>query len=274
MSTPSGRSATVTGLSGRVQALKFMQRGGAASPSTTPGRASPSHSLPSSPSTPARQLQIGTASLSGAASPVESRTASPAPALPGAAEDEQWSLSPAKIAQLRAHANKSASNSTPAAISVSSAHIYHEAGFDAWLIERQKSESDSSASRLSTSGHRQTFGSLDKKDREPSKKRTRSEEDQDPNTEPDFDFEESFDEDEDKDEVDAESSKRKKSGSGKTNGKQGFVKPGTLGKGRLEQSPSGAKKNKTQSRSSKSKNEDKVVYARKKGGKKGISGGK
>ena len=124
MSVPqSSRSATVTGLSGRVSALKFMQRASpSSSPSNTPTKASQSTPL---------------------ASP------SPAPSAPGSPavgnEEEQWTLSPAAIAKLRGKRKVDKKEGVK---------IVQEAGFDAWLIGQEKEQEG---------GSRQTFGSLGKR---------------------------------------------------------------------------------------------------------------
>lgn len=230
MSAPPGRSATVHSLSGRVNALKFMQR---ASPSSTPTKSTTS-TLPSTPATPA--------------SPSTSVPASPS--IGG--EDEQWSLSPAAIARLRAKAQGQSKNVGPT--------IEQEAGFDAWLITREK-EAQSSEERGAKTSSRQTFGKLGKQkeddDEEDSKKRSRGADDGE-GEEPDFDEDESEDEK-----------------------PRGFVKPGSLSKSnkakrseKQEQAPSPSSSKKARKDKGKGgKDQDKVVYARKRGGKLGISGG-
>ena len=247
MSAPPGRSATVTSLSGRVNALKFMQR---ASPASTPTKSTTASTSASTSRTPA--------SPSPAASPAPSVPGSPAV---GGAEEEQWALSPAAIAKLRAKAQantQSSKNNTAAAPTIS-----HEAGFDAWLITREKQTAAADSKPTS----RQTFGKLgkqkeddeddnEKEDEGESKKRSRSKHED--GLEPEFDSADSDDGE------DARSSK----GKGK-----GFVKPGTWAKsGTQDASPSAAKKAKKNA-GSRSKDQDKVVFARKRGGKPGISGG-
>ncbi|SPO31020.1 uncharacterized protein UTRI_05342_B [Ustilago trichophora] len=241
MSAPPGRSATVTSLSGRVNALKFMQR---ASPSTS----SSSPSTPSKPST-SRTPQVASPSPSTGTSPAPSIPGSPA--LGGAAEEEQWSLSPAAIAKLRAKAHgKSSQQKKEEALPT----ISQEAGFDAWLISREKESS--AAAQEKKLNARQTFGKLGKnkeddndEDEGESKKRSRSNHNRDNNDdglEPDF---ESASEDE------------------KPKPSKGFVKPGSL----KSESPSASKKAKKNTPGK--KDQDKVVFARKRGGKLGISGG-
>ncbi|SJX64603.1 uncharacterized protein SRS1_15420 [Sporisorium reilianum f. sp. reilianum] len=229
MSAPPGRSATVTSLSGRVNALKFMQR---ASPSSTPTKPTASTSR-----TPL-------------ASPSPATPASLAPSLPGSpfagatADEEQWSLSPAAIARLRARAAGSGNVGKGPTIS-------QDAGFDAWLISQEapKEVKEGKASQ------RQTFGKLGKLKQEgdeeqlDSKKRSRGSNDAEEGLEPDFESEES------------EEEKPK-----------GFVKPGSLKKskkGGKQESPSAKKAKKNGA----GKDQDKVVFARKRGGKLGISGG-
>lgn len=122
MSVPqSSRSATVTGLSGRVSALKFMQR-----------------ASPSSPSTPTKP-----SSQSAAASP------SPAPSAPGSPavgnEEEQWTLSPAAIAKLRGKKKADKKERVK---------IVQEAGFDAWLINQEKEQEGGSRQTFGSLGKR------------------------------------------------------------------------------------------------------------------------
>ncbi|SPO47587.1 uncharacterized protein PSANT_05275 [Moesziomyces antarcticus] len=130
MSAPPGRSATVTALSGRVHALKFMQRGSPSTPSKTTSE------TPATPSTPA--------SPSPAASPAPSVPGSPAAAF---GQDEQWSLSPAAIARIRANAKTPTAKAGPV--------ISHEAGFESWLIKRTGAEQPAANQRL-------TFGKIGK----------------------------------------------------------------------------------------------------------------
>ena len=248
MSAPPGRSATVTSLSGRVSALKFMQR---ASPSTS---STPTKSTASSSRTPL-----------GSPSPAAS---SPAPCIPGspafgaaAAEEEQWSLSPAAIARLRAKATGSNRGNKTKATDVPT--ISQEAGFDAWLITREK-EQPSEATNPGRTSQRQTFGKLgkqkqgqdDEREEQDSKKRSRGQQDDedDQTLEPDFD----------------ESEKEEEP--------KGFVKPGSLSaksthnkkSNNQQQDSRSQKKHKKHDRG---KDQDKVVFARKRGGKPGISGG-
>ena len=118
--------------------------------------------------------------------------------------------------------------------------IEQEAGFDAWLITREKQE----ATAGSKGNQRQTFGKLGKQkeeeEEEDSKKRSRASDEE----EPDF-----------------ESEDEKQS--------KGFIKPGSSKSKKDEASPSGNKKVKHGK-----KDQDKVVFARKRGGKQGISGGR
>lgn len=270
MSTPSqGRSVTVTGLSGRVQALKFMQRGSAA------GTSSSTPSAPTSAtSTPFKQTTSGHSTpASGQASPALS------PSTPTAAgnfgqEDEQWSLSPAKISQLTAHVRPKAPQS--AGTPVSPAKIEHEAGFEAWLLSRERESSRSASESTNT---RQTFGSFKASapaaTSESGKKRSRDLTEEEARTEPGLDVDEDS---EDNDEVlsleEGSNPSRSQTSPGKKNG---FIKPGSLqnngshkGKHPSSSPSSSTKKAKT----GKKKDQDRVVYTRKRGGKQGISGGR
>lgn len=203
MSAPPGRSATVTALSGRVHALKFMQRGSPSTPSKTTSE------TPATPSTPA--------SPSPAASPAPSVPGSPAAAF---GQDEQWSLSPAAIARIRANAKTPTAKAGPV--------ISHEAGFESWLIKRTGAEQPAANQRL-------TFGKIGKTNTV--------------GTEPEVEADESraaSDEDEQKGER--------------------FLKPGSS-KRSAQAEGKAAKKQRR-------RGEDKVVIARKRGGKPGISGGR
>ncbi|KAJ1019850.1 hypothetical protein NDA13_006073 [Ustilago tritici] len=236
VSAPPGRSATVTSLSGRVNALKFMQR---ASPSSTPTKASNSTASNTAASTSHTPL----------ASPSLAASASGSPAPFGATEgavEEQWSLSPAAIARLRAKATGSKEKKKE----TTGPEISQQAGFDAWLITR-----DQPTSVAGKGDSRQTFGKLGKNkeedpdDTEPGSSKKRSRTDEGEGLEPDFDS---------------------ASNSSEADELKGFVKPGTLQGARKQQrqsSPSSAK----QARSGGKKDQDKVVFARKRGGKAGIS---
>lgn len=129
--------------------------------------------------------------------------------------------------------------------------IEQEAGFDAWLISTKE-----------VSSSRQTFGSFGKQEQdeeeEKKKKRSRGQAD-DGGEEPDFDEQESEEET-----------------------PKGFVKPGSLGnkskqnKGSESKERVGSPSSSKKARKDKGrggKDQDKVVYARKRGGKLGISGG-
>lgn len=223
MSGPPGRSATVTSLSGRVNALKFMQRASNSSSTSSPA------STPSKPNAPS--------------SSHSTPRASPTPASPAAGSgttaetEEQWTLSPAAIDKLRAkNQNSRKEKGGP--------RIVQEAGFDAWLITREKEQQG---------GSRQTFGSLAKRreEDEESKKRAREE--------PDF---EHSDNDESCSEEEEKSAK-------------GFVKPGDFSKKKskkqVDSDPPARGKKANQGGK---KDQDKVVFARKRGGKAGISGGR
>ncbi|KAJ9474919.1 hypothetical protein PHBOTO_004789 [Pseudozyma hubeiensis] len=243
MSAPPGRSATVTSLSGRVSALKFMQR---ASPSSSPSSAANTPVKSSQPASPA--------------SPLSTPGPSTSTLIPGSpsfgAEEEQWSLSPAAIARLRAKAQGQSQK-----VEAKGVRISQEAGFDAWLIEREKHPTSGEGKKQSA---RQTFGKLGKQkdedeeqeSKQDSKKRSRgSKEEQ--GQEPDFE------ESEDSDEEEENKPKR-------------FVKPGSIkGKSGAKKSegdsPSSNKKAKKNAKAG--KDQDKVVFARKRGGKLGISGG-
>lgn len=263
MSTPSqGRSVTVTGLSGRVQALKFMQRGSTASSSGT--------STPSTPSTPIKHA--GT--TSGHSTPAQTSsaplsptlTASPAAAAPSYAPDEeQWSLSPAKISQLTAKA-KAQNRHTATTSAVPSANIEHEPGFETWLLDRERPSSRSTNTR-------QTFGSFklaastdSPTASEAGKKRARDQSD-----EPSLGIDR-LSQSEEEDKV---LSKDPDVGRGKKSQKNGFIKPGSLQNtsksgGKTPSSP--ASKASQNFQSGKAKDQDRVVYTRKRGGKQGISG--
>lgn len=247
MSAPPGRSATVTSLSGRVNALKFMQRASASASSST------SSSSPSSPSTPAK-ASTQTIPL---ASPSPAQPGSPSVSVPGspslaAAEEDQWTLAPAAIAKLRAKA---------AGHKREGVKISQEAGFDAWLIEREKKQPEAGQSQGQGRGQRQTFGSLKKRPQEDDeeqqgqgvKKRSKAPHDTQDGLEPEF---------QESEESEVEQKPK------------GFVKPGSVKKQQKQGgSPSGSKKAKKNSSQGSSKDQDKVVYARKRGGKLGISGG-
>ncbi|TKY88863.1 hypothetical protein EX895_002104 [Sporisorium graminicola] len=250
MSAPPGRSATVTSLSGRVNALKFMQR---ASPSST-------SNTPTKPTASSSRTPLASPS------PATAAAASPSPSVPGspfggAVDEEQWSLSPAAIAKLRAKASRPET----ASVQKKGPTISQEAGFDAWLITREKQvPGDSASSRTS---QRQTFGKLGKQKQEAdedqdSKKRSRGQHD---DNDDDEDNAEGLEPDFESGESEQESPKR-------------FVKPGSLSNGKNkdkrsdkqhQESPSAKKPKKNGA----GKDQDKVVFARKRGGKPGISGG-
>ncbi|SPO30725.1 uncharacterized protein UTRI_05342 [Ustilago trichophora] len=247
MSAPPGRSATVTSLSGRVNALKFMQR---ASPSSSSSFSSSSPSTPSKPRV-SRRSQLASPSPSAGASPAPSISESSA--LGGEAEEEQWSLSPAAIAKLRAKAQgKNIQQKNADALPI----ISQEAGFDAWLITREKDSVVAEEEKKPNA--RQTFGKLGKNKQDDndeeegqSRKRSRSnnhnnKDEDDGGLEPDF----------------GSASQDEKSKPSK-----GFVKPGSL----KSENPSASKKAKKNTGGK--KDQDKVVFARKRGGKLGISGG-
>lgn len=267
MSEPSqSRSITVTGLSGRVQALKFMQRGSAA------GATSSTPSAPTSAtSTPARQA------TSGYSTPASGQT-SPAPHTPAASgsygqEEEQWSLSPAKISQLTAKAQvKALQNASKPA---SPAKIEHEAGFEAWLLSRERNSANTSSESGATTNTRQAFGSFKAPvASETGAKRSRDHTEEESRTEPEFDIDEDS---EDDDEVLSLEEGSKPPQDKKLRRKNGFIKPGALqnsgnksGK-RSSSTPSPSAK---KSKSAKTRDQDRVVYTRKRGGKQGISGGR
>lgn len=267
MSAPPGRSATVTSLSGRVNALKFMQRATASSASSAASASNTrTESSTASQRTPPASRSPATTS------PSASIRASP---LLGAAEEEQWSLSPAAIAKLRTRAQAQAQAQSQSQ-SQSQSHqsttqepkrpkIYQEAGFDAWLIEREKQLSDEATNRIN---QRHTFGQLGKQ--------------------------QGGDEDEDEDEGEDEEQDSRKRPRGQTDDEQGqeseeseeqgsqprFVKPGSLGKRSKSNtkhiangSPDSLSNKANKGKRRTSNDQDKVVFTRKRGGKPGISGG-
>lgn len=249
MSAPPGRSATVTSLSGRVNALKFMQR---ASPSSSP-------STPSRPT--AAAAATATASPSPAASPSASIPGSPSIGA-GAIEEEQWSLSPAAIANLRA---KAQGQSHPTDKERSNApRIEQEAGFDAWLINRetQQQQQQTSGSGRRT-GHRQTFGVLGK--RKQDQNGQEEQEEQEPTSD-------NRSKGRDRDQAEAEADSLSDEGA-ENQSATGFVKPGSLKKGDRKSEASASASKRAKKSAGPSKDQDKVVYARKRGGKLGISGG-
>lgn len=139
--------------------------------------------------------------------------------------------------------------------------ISQEAGFDAWLIEREKQPTSGEGKKQSA---RHTFGKLGKQkdeneeqeSKQDSKKRARGSKEEH-GQEPDFD------ESEDSDEEEQEQPK-------------GFVKPGSI-TGKSGAKKSGGDSSSSNKRAKKNakagKDQDKVVFARKRGGKLGISGG-
>ncbi|GAC94877.1 hypothetical protein PHSY_002450 [Pseudozyma hubeiensis SY62] len=217
-------------------------------------RASPSSSPSSAANTPVKSSQPASP-----ASPLSTPGPSSSTLIPGSpsfgAEEEQWSLSPAAIAKLRAKARGQSQKAEAKGVSIS-----QEAGFDAWLIEREKQPTSGEGKNQSA---RQTFGKLGKqKDedeeregKQDSKKRargTKEEHGQEP------DFEESEDSDEE------------------LENPKGFVKPGSI-KGKKDEKKregdSSSPNKKAKKNAKAGKDQDKVVFARKRGGKLGISGG-
>lgn len=261
MSAPPGRSATVTSLSGRVNALKFMQRATASSASSAASASNTrTESSTASQRTPPASRSPATTS------PSASIRASP---LLGAAEEEQWSLSPAAIAKLRPRAQAQAQSQSQSQSHQSTTQepkrpkIYQEAGFDAWLIEREKQLSDEATNRIN---QRHTFGQLGKQQGGDKDEDEGEDEEQDSRKRPRGQTD---------DEQGQESEESEEQGS-----QPRFVKPGSLGKRSKSNtkhiangSPDSLSNKANKGKRRTSNDQDKVVFTRKRGGKPGISGG-
>lgn len=195
------------------------------------------------------------------------------------AQDERWSLSPAAIAKLRAQAqaNQPQTKTSNQHKKAPTVNISQEAGFDAWLITREK-ESLVDQAKEQRVASRQTFGRLGKKQtddeeqpqeaegEEGSKKRSRSSKSDNPVQDQDQDDSDGLEPDFDSQDEASRPTKR-----------ASFIKPGSLSKANSKENPSpspSAKKSKRyETSANKTKDPDTVVFARKRGGKPGISGG-
>ncbi|SNX87103.1 uncharacterized protein MEPE_05813 [Melanopsichium pennsylvanicum] len=247
MSTPSGRSATVTSLSGRVNALKFMQRASPSSPSSSPSKPTASTSATCTLASP---------------SPAAASPALASSTFGGEASEENWSLSTAAIAKLRAKATGQLQTNKQVKQGPT---ISQEAGFDAWLIGREDLENSSSATKQSS---RQTFGKLDKR-RDDVPEGQEQEESRKPSIKIDNDDKEKGEQATLEPDFESDTEKPRKTD---------FVKPGSIKNDsashkRLRQDASSSATKKAK-KGRHSKDHDKVVFARKRGGKLGISGGR